>query len=377
MGLVRTTDGFLTSLNDVASSVGNDKLIYFANPASNTNQQTFIRIVNLSDSEDSVTISGMDDAGSPSASNVTFDLGAYQAIQMTAQDLENGNADKGLTGSLGDGTGKWRLTIASTLQLEVMSLIRSRDGFLTNLSAIVEKNENGDLVVYFANPASDIQQQTFLRVINTENSSNTVTVSGIDDNGAPAPAGEITFNLGPFEAKQLTSLDLENGNINKGISGALGDGDGRWRLTVSSSLDIEVMSLVRTPDGFLTNLSNTAPGIADVSDVFIFNPASNTNQRSSLRIVNTANEQAEVTISGIDDNGLPGPGGDVTFNIAALSTISISATDLEEGSSDLVGSIGNGAGKWRLQVQSDVALKVQSLLTTSTGFLTNLSQISD
>lgn len=56
--------------------------------------------------------------------------------------------------------------------------------------------------------------------------------------------------------------------------------------------------------------------------------------------------------------------------------MSITAQDLEDGNSDLglVGSLGNGSGKWYLQIQSNVDLKVQGLLDTDTGFITNLSR---
>ena len=39
------------------------------------------------------------------------------------------------------------------------------------------------------------------------------------------------------------------------MSGALGDGAGKWRLRVASEGDLAVMSLLRSPGGQLTNLS--------------------------------------------------------------------------------------------------------------------------
>jgi hypothetical protein len=134
------------------------------------------------------------------------------------------------------------------------------------------------------------------------------------------------------------------------------------------------MSLVRTPDGFLTNLSRTTPGSSGVTDVFIFNPGSNTNQRSSLRIVNTSAQQGSITISGTDDDGVAG--GDVTFTINGKSAMEITAQDLENGNADLglSGAMGDGTGKWHLVITSDVELRVMSLLNTPNGFLTNLSR---
>ena len=53
----------------------------------------------------------------------------------------------------------------------------------------------------------------------------------------------------------MTAQALESG---EGLSGGLGDGAGKWRLKVSADAPIEVMSLLASPTGHLTNLS-TAP----------------------------------------------------------------------------------------------------------------------
>ena len=39
------------------------------------------------------------------------------------------------------------------------------------------------------------------------------------------------------------------------LSGALGDGAGKWHLTVDAPFETAVMSLLDTPTGFITNLS--------------------------------------------------------------------------------------------------------------------------
>ncbi len=374
MGLIRTPDGFLTSLNDVVPKEGSDNVVYFANPASINKQQTFLRILNRSEDTGTVTMTGVDDAGVTSGGKITFTLGPNESKQMTAQDIENGNTGKGLTGNFDDGTGKWRITVTSTLDLKVMSLIRSSDGFLTNLSGMVD-DSGTDHVIYFANQAGHATQQTFLRIINVSDDTDMVSISGIDDTGNIAPGGDVMFDLNAGESKQMTAADLEEGNTNKGLMGMLGDGSGRWRLTVSSPLDLRVMSLVLTTDGFLTNLSRTTPRDGGVNDVWIFNPASNTNQRSSLRLVNDSDSQGSVTITGIDDGGNAGDSA-VTFNIMANSAMTITSVGLESGNADLglVGALGDGQGKWRLAIESDVDLQVQSLLETPSGFLTNLSR---
>lgn len=378
MSLIRTPDGFLTSVNDTVPKSGNSNLVYFANPASNITQQTFMRFVNLGTGTGTVTITGVDDAGVPSSGSMSFTLGPNESKQINAQEIEGGNVDKGLTGSLGNGTGKWFLTVTSALDMQVMSLIRTPDGFLTNLSGMVEVDGSGDHVIYFGNPANEPERQTFLRVINTSNQMRTVAIAGIDDNGNPA-SGNILFDLGPNQSKQMNASDLENGNPDKGLAGMLGDGEGRWRLTVSGQSGLQVMSLVRTPDGFLTNLSRVTPTTGNVNDVWFFNPGTNPNQVSSLRIINNSNTAGTVTITGIDDNGNAAPGGSVTFTIAAKSGKEITSADLESGNTGigLAGALGNGAGKWRLKITSTLDLKVQGLMNTPSGFLTNLSRVAE
>ena len=56
----------------------------------------------------------------------------------------------------------------------------------------------------------------------------------------------------------LTSLELESGDAD-GVTGASGDGTGKWELRVfiadDVASDVMVMSLLENPTGHLTNLS--------------------------------------------------------------------------------------------------------------------------
>ena len=60
------------------------------------------------------------------------------------------------------------------------------------------------------------------------------------------------------EALTLTAAELEAGGPE--FDGALGDGDGKWRLTVTADAPITVMSLLRSGSGHLTNLSSAPRG---------------------------------------------------------------------------------------------------------------------
>ncbi|MBV1905426.1 MAG: hypothetical protein KUG75_05060, partial [Pseudomonadales bacterium] len=212
-----------------------EKRLAFANPASNQTQQSFLRIVNTSSETGLVTISGIDSSGSAApGGNVTFSLGANESKNINSLDYENGNVAKGLAGALDAGTGKWQLTVSSPLTIEVMNLIRTPDGFVTSVTDVVPVSNGSVNEIYFANPASNQNQQSFLRVVNLSAVTDSVTVSGRDKAGIDAQGSDLTFTLGPNESKNFNNLDYENGNVGKGLSGALGDGIGKWWLSVNS-----------------------------------------------------------------------------------------------------------------------------------------------
>ncbi len=382
MSLIRTPDGFVTNLSDtVPKPAFGEYAVYFANPASNPIQQTFLRVVNRSKQSGSVTVSGIDENGAPApGGDLTFTLDPLQAAQFTASDLELGNPAKGLAGALGDGTGKWWLTLSSPLSLEVMSLIRTPDGFLTSLSATAPgaaTDIDADKLALVANPADVTQQETFIRIVNPSAQSGTVILSAIDDSGQRPTPPTAWFDIGPFQSKQFNATDLELGNAAKGLSGGFGDGVGRWQITVTSLLPLAVQNLVRTPDGFVTNLSERAPKPSFlISDVPMLNPGDNANQRSFLRLINRTNAAGSAIISAIDDAGQPALGGSIVVDLGGNVAVELSAIELEQGNPGSVqlGAFGKGTGKWRLTIESDVEVEAQALLETADGFITNTSQ---
>lgn len=109
--------------------------------------------------------------------------------------------------------------------------------------------------------------------------------------------------------------------------------------------------------------------------VFFFNPATNNTQFSLLRIVNDSQETGVVVIKGVDDSGFVSQ--PVQVLIPARGAIQLTATELEQGSSRLVGSLGRGVGKWRLTLDSDfVGLTVQSLVRNNVdGTITSVSDV--
>ena len=112
------------------------------NPGGNSTAQSFVRITNPSAQGGNVTIDAIDDAGDAGGA-VTFTLAAGQSVQLNSDDLENGNAAKGLTGSFGDGAGKWRLVVTGEFaDMVVSSLNRNNtDGTVTNLTDFDNRGE--------------------------------------------------------------------------------------------------------------------------------------------------------------------------------------------------------------------------------------------
>lgn len=110
--------------------------VYHVNPAGNSTAQSFIRVINPGSTPGNVTLTGIDDNGAAAAAPITFVLGAGKSMQINSEDLENGNAAKGLTGSWGNGAGKWRGTVTGEFaNMLVQSLNRNaNDGTVTNLT---------------------------------------------------------------------------------------------------------------------------------------------------------------------------------------------------------------------------------------------------
>ena len=368
LAYIRTSDGFLTGMADIAPVDGDIHRIAIFNPGSNQSQVSSLRLINPGDSMASITIRGTDDNGVPSGV-VSIELDAGNAIAFTAGQLENGAT--GLTGSLGDGAGKWRLDIESAAPIVAMSLLESPTDHLTNLSSIgAGPTEGVHSVALFPAAGDTSGRQGFLRVVNRSASAGNVSIQAFDD--SPTSFPPITLAIDANQVIHFNSNDLELGNADKGLSGGVGTGQGDWRLDLSSTLDIEVLAYIRTSDGFLTAMHDVAPSAENTYRVAIFNPGSNRQQESLLRLVNTGQATAQITIAGIDGNGTAGAS-DVTLSLAANTAMTIGAWDLESGTTDVQGALGDGAGKWQLMLTSDQPIVAMSLLRSPTGHLTNLS----
>ena len=209
-----------------------------------------------------------------------------------------------------------------------------------------------------------------VRIVNRGDVAGEVRIDAVDDSGTHW--GTLALDIGAGASVQLTSADLERGNPATGLDGAAGDGEGDWRLEITSGLDVEVRAYIRTADGFLTPVHDRVTPDARGHRVALFNPGRDVAQASRLRLVNPGAQPAEVLIEAIDDTGVAAPG-TVRLELPAGAARTLSAHELESGAPGLAGALGSGQGKWRLLVTSPQPLEVMNLVSSPTGHLVNLS----
>ena len=227
-----------------------------------------LRILNATDESGAVEIYAIDDAGTRSGP-ATFTLNASSAAEFTAMDLASGNATLGLTGGIGTEVGDARLQIETDLQIVPLAFVQAADGTLSAMHDTVRGGPTDESVGYtynvpVFNPSTEMTQVSRLRLINPGDAAAAVTIGGRDDSGAEATGGDVTLTLAAGGAKTLTAQQLEAGDTD--LTGQLGAGTGKWRLTVSSDQPLEVVNIVASTAGYRNNLSTTAVAGAAPAD---------------------------------------------------------------------------------------------------------------
>ena len=373
LAYVRTSDGYLSSMHEVVAPDGDGHHhIGFFNPG-DADPISMLRVINLVQATANVTITGVDDRGETPGTEVTLSIAAAEGSRtLTAEDLESGV--DGLTGNLGNGTGKWRLSVSADQPVTVVNLLEGSAGLLSNLSSTPPAaHADGAQEVPLFPGSSKPNRQGFVRVINRSDEEASIDIEASD--ASDRNYGPITLTVAANATVQFDANDLELGNAEAGLFGGVGAGDGDWRLALSSDLDIEVLAFIRSEGGFLTPMHATVPAVGHRHRVALFNPGSNRAQASRLRLENRGTDSARVSIEGIDDRGAS-PGSGIELSLAGGQTTTLTARELETGSLDFDGDLGDGAGKWQLIVESDTPIGVMNLMADPTGHLTNLSSAS-
>ena len=256
MGTASRVANYRQSVN---TGGGTGHVLPYILAARTAGRRGFVRIVNRSAQAGTVTLTAIDNAGR-NAGTETLDLAASGAIHFSSHDLERGNADKGLSG-VGAGTGHWRLVLTSSLDIQPLAYVRSTtDGFITRIDDVEAEAEGSGnrYIVHFFNPGRNRSQRSYLRLINPGRAGTRITISAHDDQGRNH--GPVSLNLPAGHARHVTASELEAGG--RGLDGRLGTGSGKWRLTVTATQPVQVMSLLQTPTGRLANLSGV-PAMTD------------------------------------------------------------------------------------------------------------------
>ena len=228
LNTLSTPTGHLTNISTVpeyaeSDDDGTHRIGLFPSAADAQGRQGFARIINHSDSDGEVDIDAYDDDGKHYGP-LMLAIDAGETVHFNSDDLETGNAGKGLEGSTGPpDKGNWRLELSSTLELQVLSYIRTSDGFLTSMHDFVARTGAGQHRVAIFNPGKNTNQVSRLRLINPGTESTEVRIEGIDDKGQ-SPGEAVVLSLDGGASRTLSAKELEAGT---GVSGGLGDGQGQ------------------------------------------------------------------------------------------------------------------------------------------------------
>ena len=336
-------------------------------------RQGFLRVVNHSDETGEMQVEGVDDSGWR-VGPINLMIAAGAAKHFNSDDFESGNPDKGIQVGVGPPTaGSWRLEVSSELDLEVLSYARTADGFVTSLHDTAPAASGVHRAV-FMNPGGNVDQVSRLRLINPGTEDARVTITGTDDQGTMS--AEVVVDLVAETAREWTAAELESG---AGADGALGDGEGKWRLEIFSDRAVVAMSLIESPTGNLTNLSTlprTLGSMPASHTVPLFPSASSAGGRQGfVRVANRSEEAGEVRIEALDRTDREYER--VTLAVEAGAVASFNSDDLEMGNDvkGLTGSTGAGEGDWWLELSSDEEIGAFAYVRTADGFLTSMHDL--
>ena len=361
---VRTPSGFTGELDATVPRRSFYHRVPLLAPSGEFARGGQLRLVNGSDSSAEVIMFGIDDAGRLAPGQIYTTLPGGGAQTFDALELEHGKP--GLRGRLGHGDGDWRLLVFADGEIEAMTLLDNPSGPLANLSSAGAAD--GEIPLF--PPAGDPLRLGLLR-ISSRSGAGPVRIHAFDDAGRRH--GPVTLEIEAGRTVSIDSNDLEHGDVAYGLPAGFGDGDGDWRLLLESPLELDIQVHVRTPDGFVTSVHDGAARVGPRHYAPWFNPATETQSRSRLRLVNPSDAAAEVLIVAWDDEGAPAPGGAVGLTLPAGASRSLDAVSLEKGAEGLDGSLGRGSGSWRFALRSDRDIRAMNLVESADGYLSGVS----
>ena len=352
------------------------QVFFFPSTAEAGTRQGFVRVINHSGLSGEVRITAIDDSGFEK-NPITLSISENSTTHFNSTDLERGNINKGLSGGVGSGQGAWRLFVESDLDVEVLSYIRTTDGFVTTMHEQLPFFSSNGLYKYAVifNPGSNYSQVSSLRLINNTAADAQVSITGVDDQGM-SPGNIVNLSVPAGAVRMLSAEELESGTGEGITSGALGDGAGKWQLLIESNQPLTALSVLESPTGHISNLS-TIPKTHNNKYIVPLFPASADakGRQGFLRVINHSNQDGTVTISAFNNTDWEYE--PITLSIGANKTQQFNSDDLELGNEDkgLTGSTGIGQGDWRLELSSHLDISVMAYVRTPGGFLTSVHDL--
>ena len=189
-----------------------------------------LRLANRDDRPATVSLTAFDDTGRRFGP-IGLPLEAGYTAELSSSDIEQGNPIKGLPRGIGTGQGDWRLVLKSAAELDALAYAEGAQGLRTPLRNIAPSPDELRHVPLF--PAAD----GLLRLSNPGTEAVEARIRARDDAGR---LSEVRATLPPGTSRWLAASALESG---QGVSGALGDGAGNWRLAIHAPPTVQALAL--------------------------------------------------------------------------------------------------------------------------------------
>ena len=210
-----------------------------------------------------------------------------------------------------------------------------------------------------------------VRVVNSSEHQGYVSAYMIDDAGTRF--GPVETQLGPWQASQFSSADLED---------IVGTGEGFWRLEISTNLDIRAQAFMRFVDNNLAPMHDVIPIYSKTESHYWYHankffPAKHATHVSWLRLINPTASSLRVDMVSAPDRGGDyssfDRGRSVWIRLRPHESRWLSSEHFEEGKPGLGGSLGALTQGHHLFIRSRKPLWAMNLMRNPTGRFFNLS----
>ena len=225
-------------------------------------------------------------------------------------------------------------------------------------------------VLFFPGLSDGSGPTGLLRIVNHSDEDGEVKIIAIDDSGDRSE--EVTVAVMANTVTAISSEALENGDTELGIEG-IGDGEGHWRLLVSSDLDIQPYAYIKDSAGAITPIQIAASKLNGRYEIG-FPAREDPSDMRYVRIINrSTSSDVVVVVEGRGDDPADVGEASVLVQLGHGEAKQYSVVDLEEGEGVLQGSLGSGVLNWTLTVSADGPIDVLGYVQKSSREIINLS----